>query len=82
MRSTKRSLLEGDSSTYLDVTQDACKSSNLLHIELSADNKTLSLTYDIILKDDSSAKDLTSRIGEIEDLSEVVLIASKNEVDY
>ena len=73
---------QGDSSAYLDVIQDACKSSNLLHMEPSADNKTLSLTYDIILKDDSSAKDLTSRIGEIEDLSEVVLIASKNDVDY
>jgi len=72
----------GDSSSYLDVINDMCKNSNLLHMEPSADNQTLSLTYDIILKDDASAKDLASRIGNIEDINEVVLIASKNDVDY
>jgi len=72
----------GDSNAYLDVIKELCKSSNLLHIEPSADNQSLSLTYDIILKDDANAKDLTARIGAIEDISEVVLIASKNDVDY
>ena len=71
-----------DSSAYLDVINETCKSSNLLHMEPSADNLTLGLTYDVILKDDVTAKDLTSRIGGVEDISEVVLIASKNDVDY
>jgi len=40
------------------------------------------LTYDVALKDDLSADDLTKRMGDVEYMSEVVLIASKNDVDY
>jgi hypothetical protein len=42
----------------------------------------VSLTYDVALKDDITADDLTDRLGQLEDLEEVVLIASKNDVDY
>jgi len=34
------------------------------------------------LRDDLSADDLTERMGALENISEVVLIASKNDVDY
>ncbi len=75
----------GDSRAYLEVINETCKRSNQLHMEPSGDNKSLGLNYayDIALKDDeTSAKDLIQRIGELEDVSEVVLIASKNDVDY
>ena len=51
-------------------------------MEPSGDNLSVSLTYDIALRDDLSADDLTQRMGTLEDISEVVLIASKNDVDY
>ncbi len=51
-------------------------------MEPSADNSSLSLTYDIALRDETLAKELTAGIGKLTDVSEVVLIASKNDVDY
>lgn len=72
----------GDSREYLKTITEMCKRSNLLHMEPSSDNKTLGLTYDVNLRDESSAKNLIRRLGEDTDISEVVLIASKNDVDY
>jgi hypothetical protein len=43
---------------------------------------TPGLTYDVTLRDESSAKNLIHRLGEHADISEVVLIASKNDVGY
>ena len=34
------------------------------------------------LKDDITADDLTDRMGQLENVEEIVLIASKNDVDY
>ncbi len=72
----------GDSREYLKTITEMCKRSNLLHMEPSSDNKTLGLTYDVNLRDESSAKNLIRHLGEHTDISEVVLIASKNDVDY
>ena len=72
----------GDSAGYLDIINATCKRFDLLHMEPSGDNQSVSLTYDLALKDDLSADDLTKRMGDVEHASEVVLIASKNDVDY
>jgi len=72
----------GNSRDYLEVINEFCKRSNLLHMEPSGDNSSLSLTYDIALNDELMAKDLTQRMGSLLNISEVVLIASKNDVDY
>jgi hypothetical protein len=72
----------GDTASYLKAINDLCKRSNLLHMEPSADGRSLSLTYDIALRDEMSANDLTQQMGRLEYVSEVVLIASKNDVDY
>jgi uncharacterized membrane protein YhiD involved in acid resistance len=72
----------GNSRDYLDLMQELCKRSNLLHMEPSADNSSLHLTFDITLKDDTSADQLTKRLGAISDVAELVVIASKSDVDY
>ncbi len=72
----------GDSQEYLAAISEACKRSNLLHMEPAGDNESLSLTYDLNLRDELNADDLTLRMGEVVGVSEVVLIASKNDVDY
>ncbi|NOR68698.1 MAG: hypothetical protein GQ532_03200, partial [Methylomarinum sp.] len=72
----------GNSRDYLEVINEFCKRSNLLHMEPSGDNSSLSLTYDVALNDELMAKDLTQRMGSLSNISEVVLIASKNDVDY
>lgn len=71
-----------DSSAYLNVIQEYGKRSNMLHIEPSGDRQTLRLTYDVSLKEDATAERMTSAMGSVEGVSEVVLIASNNDIDY
>jgi len=71
-----------DSSAYLEKIHEYSKRSNMLHIEPSGDGTLLKLTYDITLKEDSTIEKFTSTIGAIEGISEVVLIASKSDIDY
>ena len=73
---------DSDSAAYLDVINQIAKRSNMLHIEPSGDGNSLQLTYDIVLKEGRTAQELTAAIGELEGLTEVVLIASKSDVDY
>lgn len=71
-----------DSSAYLEAIQEHGKRSNLLHIEPSADRQSLRLTYDISLKEDTTAEKLTTVFGNTDGVSEVVLIAAKSDIDY
>jgi len=77
-----RSLRTGENTVYLDIINWACKRSDILHMEPSGDNESVSLTYDLALKDDITADNLTDRLGQLENVEEIVLIASKNDVDY
>ncbi len=72
----------GGSEPYMDIFRKFCRTSKLLNMEPSGDNQSLSLTYDITLKREDHAKELTRLIGGVEGVSEVVLIASQNDVDY
>jgi len=71
-----------DSSGYLGNIEEFAKRSNMLHIEPSGDSKSLRLTYDIALRPDATAEALTGALGRVEGVSDVVLIVSKNDVDY
>ena len=71
-----------DSEAYLGVIQQMARRSNLLHLEPSGDGRQLRLTYDINLGADATAEQLTTAMGEVEGISEVVLIAAKSDVDY
>ena len=72
----------GETTAYLEAISATCKRSDLLHMEPSGDNQSVSLTYDVALKDDMTADDLTDRMGQLDDVEEIVLIASKNDADY
>jgi hypothetical protein len=71
-----------DSATYLEIIQEFSKRSNMLHIEPSGDRRTLRLTYDIALKEDTTAEKMIASLGKVEGMSEIVLIAAKSDVDY
>lgn len=71
-----------DTAAYLEIIKEFSKSSNMLHIEPSGDRQTLRLTYDIALQDDKTAEKMTTSLGNIEGITEVVLIAAKSDVDY
>ena len=67
---------------YSGIINEFARSSNLLHVEPSGDAKTVKLTFDILLRKERDPKELSSRIAKIQSVSEVVLVASKHDVDY
>lgn len=71
-----------DSAGYLARIGEFAKRSNMLHIEPSGDGSSLRLTYDITLEKDATAEGLTAAMSKTEGCSDVVLIVSKNDVDY
>ena len=73
---------EHSSADYLEIINTHSKRSNLLHIEPSGDGQLSRLTYDIVLQDSAKPDDLTRAMAGAEGVSEVVLIASKSDVDY
>ncbi len=73
---------ERDSGMYLEKINSLAKRSNLLHIEPSGDGTSLKLTYDIILPEGDTAQEFSHAMANCDGVSEVVLIASKNDVDY
>jgi uncharacterized membrane protein YhiD involved in acid resistance len=58
------------------------KSSSLLHLEPTGDRDQIRISVDIVLKNDSSAEVLVAELNKVETLSDITLIASKNDVDY
>lgn len=71
-----------DSAAYLQKLSEFAKRSNMLHIEPSGDSRSLRLTYDVTLAKDAKAEQLTAALSRIDGVSDVVLIVSKNDVDY
>jgi uncharacterized membrane protein YhiD involved in acid resistance len=71
-----------DDPPYIPIIQQFTKSSNLLHVEPSGDGETSKLTFDIVMQRDADAQAFSTRISALPEVSEVVLVASKNDADY
>jgi ribose 5-phosphate isomerase len=54
----------------------------MLHVEPSGDGEPTKITFDILMQKDKDPREMTSQLAKIEGISEVVLVASKNDVDY
>tara|TARA_Y100000741_G_scaffold210747_1_gene160500 strand:- start:77 stop:772 length:696 start_codon:yes stop_codon:yes gene_type:complete len=67
---------------YSKIISNYTKSSKLLNIESSGDNKSLKLSYDIVMKEDKSYDQFVTDLSNIQGLTEVIVIAAKNDVDY
>lgn len=72
----------GDKAAHSAVINEFAKTANMLHVEPSGDGETSKITFDILMRKDMDPKDLTSQLAKVEGISEVVLVASKNDVDY
>lgn len=70
------------SQEHVQVLNRYTKRASLLHIESGDQSESVQLTFDVALKDDLKANDLVSKLSEIDGVSGVTLIASKNDVDY
>lgn len=71
-----------DKKDYSDCMNKYAQSANLLHVEPSGDNETVKLTFDIVMKKDTFPDQFSKELAAVESVSEVLLIASKHDVDY
>ena len=67
---------------YNDIMKQYSKSSTLLNAEPSGDNKTIKLTFDILMKEDKELNKFVSAITNVAGVSEVALVAAKSDIDY
>ena len=67
---------------YNSIISSYSKSSSLIHAEPSGDGSSIKLSYDIVMKDKFDQNNITSDLAKINDITEVVLIAAKSDVDY
>jgi len=72
----------GTENGYADVLRKHAKRHSLLTVEPSGDRRFLTITYDIVLKEDVASEAFASEVAKAPGVSEIALIASKNDVDY
>jgi uncharacterized membrane protein YhiD involved in acid resistance len=70
------------SQDYIKILSKHTKSHTLLSSESSADNNSIKVTVDIVMKESENQNNLLSEISKISGLSEAVIIAAKTDVDY
>ena len=72
----------GKDDLHSKIIQEYTKSSSLLHVEPTGDGKAVRISLDIEMKSGVSHQELVVNLNKAEDISDVLLIASKSDVDY
>ena len=67
---------------YSSLINGYSKRASLLHTEPSDDGASSKLTFDLVLRDEGNADNLSRELATIDGISEVTLVASKTDVDY
>jgi hypothetical protein len=70
-----------DSKSYLDLFDKFCRINNLVNIE-SLGNKYNKITFEIKLIDDADSENLLNELSKIKGVSNLFLVASKNDIDF
>jgi len=74
--------IKGKSKIHSEIINKYTKNSSLLHVEPTGDKEAVRISLDIVLKDKFKESDLVAELNQSDDISDVILIASKNDVDY
>ena len=67
---------------YVEVLNTYAKTSNLLHIEPSGDSLSSRMTFDVVMRKELSPEDLSLELSKLEEISELVIVASEHDIDY
>jgi len=67
---------------YNKILNLFCKSTSLLNSEVSGDSKTLKLTFDVYLREEKDIDEFVLRLSKEKNISDVSIVASKNDIDY
>lgn len=73
----------GSSEKYMGVINKHAKRASMLQSEPSADgHETVLLTFDVVMKRQHETDILVQKLGRLDEISEIRLIASKTDVDF
>ena len=64
------------------ITTQISKAANLLNIEPSGDSSSNRMTFDIVMKKEKSPSDMSIELSKLDDVSELVIVASEHDIDY
>ena len=67
---------------YTEILNSFAKRANLLHIEPSGDSLSTRMTYDIVMIKDKSPNEMSLELSKLDDISELVIVASEHDIDY
>ena len=68
--------------SYMKKLNNFCSVSTLLNSEPSGDNKSLKITFDIVLKEEEDVNKFILDISGSKGVSEASIVAAQNDVDY
>ena len=68
--------------SYMEILNSFAKRANLLHIEPSGDSLSTRMTYDIVMIKDKSPNEMSLELSKLDDISELVIVASEHDIDY
>lgn len=78
-----RAPVAGDSEPpHSAVIKRFARTANLLHVEPSGDGSNVKMTFDVVMKPNENPNAFSAEIAKLDGVSEVVLVASKSDVDY
>ena len=66
----------------MEILNSFAKRANLLHIEPSGDSLSTRMTYDIVMIKDKSPNEMSLELSKLDDISELVIVASEHDIDY
>ena len=67
---------------YLKILKSYTRKANLLHIEPSGDSLSSRLTFDVIMKKDQPPSDMSLELSKLDEITELVVVASEHDIDY
>lgn len=71
-----------DKPPYLEILESYTKKANMLHIEPSGDSLSSRMTFDIVMKKEQSPSDMSLELSKLDEISELVIVASEHDIDY
>ena len=70
------------SPAYLEILESYTKKANMLHIEPSGDSLSSRMTFDVVMKKEQSPSELSLELSKLDEISELVIVASEHDIDY
>jgi uncharacterized membrane protein YhiD involved in acid resistance len=67
---------------YLEILESYTKKANLLHIEPSGDSLSTRMTFDVVMNKEKSPSNMSLELSKLDEITELIVVASEHDIDY